>query len=89
MVEDTAFVFGPCVDITYREIPNPICAKCGKREGTETWTGGGGTNGYIHGCYAKYCRVCVLQEQLEYAKKAVERIPEIEKELKELLAKEQ
>ena len=64
---------------------NTMCQNCGKRPGTEKWVGEGSTLDYIHGFYSKWCKICCLEEQLKFHKEAASRIPEIEKELAELL----
>jgi len=59
------------------------CQKCGNREGTEIWCESGAF-GWAHGMGQHWCKICVLEEQLEFARKAVERIPEMTKRLEEL-----
>ena len=59
------------------------CQKCGNREGTEIWCEYG-VLGWTHGMGQHWCEICVLEEQLEFARKAVERIPEMTKRLEEL-----
>lgn len=61
-----------------------MCKNCGKREATEIWVGDGGVMGYIHGASANWCKICCIEEQLRYAKKIAESIPELERKLREL-----
>jgi hypothetical protein len=63
------------------------CANCNKREGTETWVGDGGVMGYVHGNYQMWCKVCVLEAQIEHCREAAERLADLEQELVNELAK--
>lgn len=65
-----------------------LCQKCGQREGTENWTGEGGTLAYVHGMYQRWCKICCIEEQLKYARERVESIPKLIKELSDLIEKE-
>lgn len=65
-----------------------VCQKCGQREGTENWTGEGGTLAYVHGMYQKWCKICCIEEQLRYARERMESIPKLIKELNDLLEQE-
>lgn len=51
------------------------CANCGLRPGTEIWTEG--TLAFVHGFYAKWCSVCMLQKQIEHAETSASRLPEL------------
>lgn len=53
------------------------CQKCGLRDGTEIWTGEGGTMAYIHGNYQKWCEQCCVVEQIRYCEEAAARLPEL------------
>ena len=64
------------------------CQKCGERPGTENWVGEGGTLAFVHGLVALWCKVCVLEAQLKYAKDRASQIPNIEKQLLEAKNKE-
>ena len=59
----------------------PLCQNCGKRPATQNWIGIGSTPDYVHGNFARWCELCCVEAQLEYARKAAERIPELEKRL--------
>jgi hypothetical protein len=65
-----------------------LCQNCGKRPATENWVGEGGTLAYVHGHYQRWCERCCIEAQLDNARKAAERIPELEKRLEELKCKE-
>jgi hypothetical protein len=56
----------------------PLCAHCGNRIGTEQfYNDPEGALGWIH-CRAQWwCRVCVLEAQIEHCQKAVARLPEL------------
>lgn len=60
---------------------HPPCANCQQRLGTEIWAGDGGLMGYIHGAYAMWCEVCVVESQLEHARIVAATIPELEQKL--------
>ena len=57
----------------------PICAKCRTRPGTEFWTEG--SIAFVHGAYQRWCKVCVLSTQLEFARELAAQIPALEAEL--------
>lgn len=61
-----------------------LCAKCGEREGTMDFVAEGGVLAYVHGMYQRWCRLCVVREQLAYAKARAADIPSLEAELAEL-----
>lgn len=65
-----------------------ICQNCGKREATITWVGEGGTLAWVHGMGQEWCKLCCVKEQLKYAKKQAERIPELKEELRQLIEQE-
>ena len=62
----------------------PLCAKCQKRPGTETWVAEGGALAYVHGMSQWWCRRCVLEAQLEHAHERAAAIPELERQLQDL-----
>jgi len=64
-----------------------LCPNCGRRPASENWVGEGGMLDYVHGFYQRWCKLCCLKAQLEYARKQVERIPDLEKQLAEEEAK--
>jgi len=64
-----------------------LCQNCGQRVATENWTSEGGAVAFVHGFYQRWCKVCCLRKQLERAHEQAARIPELEKELEEELAK--
>lgn len=59
-----------------------MCENCGNREATLVWSNS--SMGYVHGMYESWCEICCVEEQLKFAKKQANRIPELEKKLKEL-----
>lgn len=63
------------------------CQKCKQRPATETWSADG-VMAAIHGIYQFWCKQCVLEEQIAYAKLQASRISELEKELEKLKEKE-
>jgi len=65
-----------------------ICGNCGKREATQNWVGEGGTLAWSHGMSQCWCEICCTFEQLKYAKKIANGIPELEKKLNDLIAAE-
>lgn len=58
-----------------------LCTVCGLRPGTEKWVGHGGVLGLVHGQYSMRCQVCVLEEQLSYARERAAAIPQLEADL--------
>lgn len=64
-----------------------MCQKCEKREATENWSAGGVMD-YIHGFSQKWCKPCVLEEQLKFCREQAARIPGLERELADLLGYE-
>lgn len=58
-----------------------LCTVCGLRPGTEKWVGEGGVLGLVHGMYSMRCQVCVLEEQLAYARGRAAAIPQLEADL--------
>lgn len=56
-----------------------MCQRCTKREATEVWTEGAWA--YVHGAYLRWCRRCVLEKQVEHARKIVADLPQMEAEL--------
>lgn len=65
-----------------------VCAKCGRRPAEVDWTGDGGVVGWIHGTHERRCMICCLEAQIEYAEGRVRALPQLKKELEELLEKE-
>lgn len=63
-----------------------LCANCQERPGTEIWVSEGGVLAFVHGMSQKWCKPCVLRAQLEYAREAAGRIPQLELELRQELA---
>jgi len=62
-----------------------ICAVCKARKAT-CWFTGGNMMSAIHGDLQPRCDPCVVREQLEAARKAAAKIPELEAELARLEA---
>jgi len=74
--------------MTVPDIPKgKVCDYCRKHKATTIWLGTGGMLEYTHGMYTYICKCCSLAKQLIYAKEQAERIPELEKELKECKCK--
>jgi len=42
---------------------------------------------FIHGMSQQWCKYCVIKEQLDFARKQAERVPQLEEELKRELLK--
>jgi len=61
-----------------------LCANCNKHQGTEIWVGNGGIMAYSHGMYVYWCRCCVLDANLKYAKRQAKLIPAMEARKKRL-----
>ena len=59
-----------------------LCQNCGQRPGTEAWCAEG-VIAAVHGLTSLWCKVCVLQAQLQHAREMVARIPELEAALKQ------
>lgn len=68
--------------------PGTICQNCGKRPAETNWVGEGSTMDLIHGNYVQWCNLCCAKESLIYARKQADRIPELEKLIKELEEKD-
>jgi hypothetical protein len=64
------------------------CPNCGKREATEIWNKNGSDLEVAHGMYQQWCEICVLEAQLDHAKKIRDGIPALVDRLFELRAKE-
>lgn len=58
------------------------CAKCGKRPASEIWAQS--TLDFVHGLYQHWCPRCVLEAQLEAARKRAAEIPSLEAQLAQL-----
>lgn len=63
-----------------------MCSVCGLRPGTEKWVGEYGMMGLVHGMYTMRCPICVLEEQIEVAKRQAAAIPMMESQLEKLRA---
>jgi hypothetical protein len=75
-------------NMKFGQIPsNKKCDHCKKHKATVIWLGSGGMLEYTHGMCEYICICCSLKAQLKYAKEQAERIPELEKELKECKCK--
>jgi len=70
------------------KLPEQPCANCNKRVGTQLWLGVGGALAYTHGMHTYWCKICVLETQLEHARERAALIPELEAELAQLKEKE-
>jgi len=60
------------------------CQNCGKRPATGEWVGDGGTLGYVHGMYAWWCDLCMVNAQIEYAEKIAAKLPGLRARREEL-----
>ena len=71
------------IEIPMRPLPKPsgTCSNCHERPATEFWVGEGGSLAYVHGQYESWCKPCVLQAQLDYAKERAGAIPDLERKL--------
>ena len=65
-----------------------LCQNCKHRLATENWVGEGGMIGYIHGMYARWCKVCVLEKQCKHIRDSIALLGQLEKELREEYEKE-
>lgn len=65
---------------------NDICQNCHIRQATVNWLGEGSTLDFVHGMFQRWCNICSLEAQLEYARKSAARIPELEKELEKAIS---
>jgi hypothetical protein len=63
------------------DLPKGNCSRCQTRKATSWWLGEGSTMDFVHGMGVPYCERCTVEEQLTYARKMVDRIPELEKRL--------
>lgn len=67
------------------KVEHAICQKCHERPATETWSEG--SIAYVHGLFQRWCKRCVLTEQLADARHMASIIPDLEAQLaKELEA---
>lgn len=58
-----------------------LCANCQQRQATLNWVGEGGTLGFVHGMYQRWCEVCATTAQLKYAREQAAMIPALELKL--------
>jgi len=64
------------------EVPdNAICENCREHKATILWIGEGSTLDWVHGAGVPWCECCCLKAQLDYAKKRMAGIPELERKL--------
>lgn len=56
-----------------------LCARCGLRPATETWTES--AFAFAHGLFQRWCKRCVVEAQLAFAREVAARIPRLEAEL--------
>jgi hypothetical protein len=61
-----------------------LCESCGQRDATIAWIGEGSSLDYVHGDFERWCELCVVTAQLDYAKAIVTKIPKLKAKLKEL-----
>ena len=62
-----------------------LCQNCAKRIATVDWAGEGGWLAAAHGMTSRWCEVCTLREQVNNARAAVARLPQLEQDLEEAL----
>ncbi len=60
-----------------------MCQKCNQKPGTETWCAEG-VMAFVHGMSQQWCKWCVNDEQLAFARKVAATIPELERRHAEL-----
>lgn len=65
----------------------PLCGRCHRRPGTQTWTDGGVMD-YVHGMVTQRCRICCLEVQLEHAQQMAALVHSLTVELAEAHAAE-
>lgn len=65
-------------------VMNGWCEQCGERSGTESWC----TFGLTGARFARWCKVCVLQDRVRAMRLQVAVLQELESELNGLLAQE-
>jgi hypothetical protein len=68
------------LDTKRREISD-LCQHCRRRPSTTKWVGNGGALDLVHGFYQLWCDFCATTAQLEYAREAAARVPELEAKL--------
>ena len=68
-------------DLVPKEV---LCQNCKLRPGTETWVADAGVLGLLHGMHQRWCSLCVVKEQLKYAREKAAAIPALEQQLREL-----
>ncbi len=61
-----------------------LCKCCRKRKATIQWVGDGGVMAWAHGMAEGWCEICATEAQVEYARDAAQRLPELEARLAEL-----
>jgi len=59
-----------------------LCQNCGLREATQTFAQD--EMSFIHGMSSQWCDHCVISTQLDHARRAAARIPELEEALRKL-----
>lgn len=70
-------------DTVELEQPSGTCTNCHQRPATAWWSPEG-VLGFVHGNRAAWCRVCVVETQLQHAREQAARIPELEAQLQQL-----
>jgi hypothetical protein len=61
-----------------------ICRNCNERAAIGKWVGNGSVMDLVHGNYTYWCEPCMLRAQIEHAREAAERLPELEARLAKL-----
>ena len=85
-------------DVVHVYVPPPdpeefrvkgTCQHCNQRPATEWWVGEGGIMAWTHGQRSAWCKVCVVTEQLRYAREIADGIPTLEARLRNLTESEE
>lgn len=63
-----------------------LCENCGERPGTRVFAADG--TAFAHGWTQLWCDRCVIEKQIAHAEAQAARLPELEDELLDALAKE-
>ena len=57
------------------------CQNCHERQASVNWVGEGGALAAVHGMVARWCKVCVLEKQIEHAEKMEAMLPSLRSQL--------
>lgn len=67
-------------------VESDICSICNRRTATLDWAND--PTAAIYGWTTRVCEICSVEEQLSYARKQADRVPELEYRLTTLLKRE-